>query len=267
LIYYRQQFFTKIAEIWYDFSGKPKMPVDIYRYKFVSENNQNTASYEKLFTLLIDLTKSESEIFSKIRKNSRYEITRARSKDSVICVTLIETGSNDPQKISQYISFFNQFAQSKGRSKINYTDLEQYIEAGNLCVRYAFLNNDILTMHAYVISDNTARLHQSSSLFRNSDNSEYRNMVARANRYLHWDDILYFKKSGLSWYDLGGWYGGNENKEQLSINIFKESFGGLLKEEYSYIVPKTIKGQISILFHSILNVLKLFVKKIKKIGH
>jgi lipid II:glycine glycyltransferase (peptidoglycan interpeptide bridge formation enzyme) len=119
-------------------------------------------------------------------------------------------------------------------------------------------------MHAYVISDNTARLHQSCSLFRNSDNSEYRNLVARANRYLHWDDIVYFKKLGLLWYDLGGWYGGNENKEQLAINVFKESFGGLLKEEYSYFIPWTIKGKISIFFHSILNVFKLFIKKIKQ---
>jgi lipid II:glycine glycyltransferase (peptidoglycan interpeptide bridge formation enzyme) len=129
-------------------------------------------------------------------------------------------------------------------------DLIQFVEQKNLCLRYASKNNEIETMHAYVISDNTARLHQSSSLFRTSDNPEYRNMIARANRLLHWDDILYFKNLGLKWYDLGGWYGGNTNKEQLAINIFKESFGGSQKEEYSYIIPITFFGKFSVGIHS-----------------
>jgi lipid II:glycine glycyltransferase (peptidoglycan interpeptide bridge formation enzyme) len=260
MIYYKQKFLTRIAETWYNFSEKPEKAVDIFRYKFISENNPGAASYERLFTLLIDLTKNEEEIFSRIRKNSKYEITRAQNKDSIICAALIEAGTNDFKKITRYISFFNQFALSKGRSRINYPDLEQFFTVKNLCIRYASKNDEILTTHAYVISDNTARLHQSASLFRNSDNPEYRNMIGRANRYLHWDDILYFKRLGLRWYDLGGWYGGNENKEQLAINIFKESFGGQLKEEYSYIVPKTIKGKISVFFHSLLNMLKSFIK-------
>jgi hypothetical protein len=262
MIYYKQKFFTKIAEIWYNFSEKPDRPVDIYRYKFVLEDNPAAASYEKLFTILIDLAKNEKDLFSEIRKNTRYEINRAGNKDGIEGKTLLNTGEYDLAKIDQYIAFFNQFAVSKRRSTINYGDLNQFIEKKNICIRYACLDNDILTMHAYIISDNTARLHQSSSLFRNSDNAEYRNMIARANRYLHWDDIQYFKNIGLSWYDLGGWYGGNENQEQLSINVFKESFGGVLKEEYSYIVPKTTKGKISVFFHSIINELKLFIKKI-----
>jgi lipid II:glycine glycyltransferase (peptidoglycan interpeptide bridge formation enzyme) len=260
MVYYRKKIFTSIAEIWYNFSEKPEKATDVFRYKFVTENNPNAASYEKLFTILIDLTKNKDEIFLDIRKNSRYEINRARDKDSVICAALLKTGTGDFQALSQYISFFNQFALSKGRSRINYTDLEQFFTAKNLCIRYVSKDDEILTMHAYVISDNTARLHQSSSLFRSSENSDYRNMVARANRYLHWDDILYFKKLGLSWYDLGGWYGGNENKEQLAINVFKESFGGQLKEEYSYIVPRTLKGKISVFFHSLLNILKSIIK-------
>jgi hypothetical protein len=256
MIYYRKKNCTKIAEIWYNFSEKPDKPVDIYRYKFILKNNPKAASYEKLFTLLIDLTKDENAIFAEIKKNTRYEINRANNKDGIKTRTLLCADDSNLGKINTYISFFNQFAGSKGRSTINYHDLKPFVEEKKLCIRYALKDDEILTMHAYVISDNTARLHQSSSLFRNSDNPEYRTMTARANRFLHWDDILYFKGRGLHWYDLGGWYGGDENKEQLAINIFKESFGGQLKEEYSYIIPITMKGKLAVFFHTILDMLK-----------
>jgi hypothetical protein len=259
MIYYRRKNLTRIAEIWYNISEKPQREVDIIRYKFVAEETLKAAAFEELYTILIDLSKNDKELLSLLRKNTRYEINRAREKDNIKCVTFFEKNENDREKISKYMDFYNVFALSKNRSSIKFSDLKQFYDNRTICIRYAAKEDDeseILTMHAYIVSDNTARLHQSSSLFRNSGDSEYKNLVARANRLLHWDDILYFKNIGLAVYDLGGWYGGQTLKEQLLINQFKESFGGEKKREYSYIVPASTRGKIAILAHSAFKHLK-----------
>jgi len=114
------------------------------------------------------------------------------------------------------------------------------------------------------VSDNTARLHQSSSLFRAACDKETRSMIGRSNRLLHWEDILYFKDAGLRWYDFGGWYGGPETTgtyaEQLLINQFKESFGGEKKREYSFIVPVSLKGRIAVHGRAVLKAMQAAVK-------
>lgn len=250
-----------MAEIWYNYKEKPDRKIDVLRYKFVAENKRDAASFEELWTLLIDLTKPEGELFSHIRKNTRYEINRAVNKDGAHCFTLFEKGEENREKLLQYIDFFNIFADSKNRSRIDYSDVEQFYENKTFCARYAADGGgEILTMHAYVISDGTARLHQSSSLFRNTADAEARNMIGRSNRLLHWDDILFFKNAGLQYYDFGGWYGGAETSgtyaEQLLINQFKESFGAEKKREYSFIEPASFRGRIAVLIHSAIDAVK-----------
>ena len=263
MIYYRKKLLSKIAEIWYNYNEKPNKKIDVLRYKFVEQKNKIMFSFEELYTILIDLLASEDELSSCIKKNTRYEINRAKNKDGIICENLLEPGKNNPEAVEKYIKYYNDFAHSKNRSDLLFGDIEQFIGAKNYCIRYARKENEIITMHAYVISDNTARLQQSCSLFRNSSDPEYKNMVARANRLLHWEDIIYFKNMGLPIYDLGGWYGGNINKEQLLINQFKESFGGIKKKEYSYIVPVSFFGYVSVLIHSCLQFFYGIFKYIK----
>jgi lipid II:glycine glycyltransferase (peptidoglycan interpeptide bridge formation enzyme) len=254
MIYYKRKNGTEMAEIWYNYHEKPERNVDVLRYKFVAERKEKSASFEELWTLLIDLSKSEEAIFSGIRKNTRYEINRAKNKDALNCVTLLEKGEKNEEKLTRYIEFFNAFTKSKKREGIEFADIEQFYNSAAFCVRSAFNGDEPLTMHAYVVSDNTARLHQSSSLFRNSEDGEYKNLVARANRLLHWEDMLYFKQLGIKWYDFGGWFGGeavNENfREQLLINQFKESFGGEKKQEYSFIESASFLGKIAVSVHS-----------------
>lgn len=249
MVYLRKKKNVSIAEIWYqgDTSQLPK--VDIYRYKFSSELAKGAYSVEELATLEIDLSQNEDSIWANIAKNTRYEIHRAKERDPVKVETFLERGEKDKQKIEQYISFFNEFAQSKDRSFIEYPDLAPFFESGTLVIRSCTdtETDEVIVMHAYIVSDNRARLFQSSSHFRNIDDAEYRKMSGRANRFLHWDDILFFKKGELLIYDFGGWYKGNSDLEKISINRFKESFGGTMRLEYSYIKPGSLLGKISIL--------------------
>jgi lipid II:glycine glycyltransferase (peptidoglycan interpeptide bridge formation enzyme) len=269
MIYYYRKNLINIAEIWYNTGERPEKKTDILRYKFADQKKDNAASAEDLYTILIDLSGDEDALFSKIRKNTRYEINRANNRDGVKGITFLELNEKNKGKAGQYIDFYNKFADSKDRSHIDFSDIEQFYNTGTFCIRCVVREGeaDFLSAHAYVVSDNTARLHQSSSLFRSSDDVEYRNLVSRANRFLHWDDMVYFKNGGrVLYYDFGGWYGGEGTtesfKEQLLINQFKESFGGEKKQEYSYIIPLTMKGKFAVCIRTIIKTSKKIIKKI-----
>ncbi len=248
MIYHKGKKGALVAEVWFDRAevdsargGKP----DIVRARYVDSLAPRANSVEKLFTILIDLSLSEEDILNGFDKTTRYQALRAKAKDDVRAETFFALGCKDRSLLDRYIAFFNDFARSKGRGLVDYGDYAQFFEAGTLAVR-AVLDEQTaepLAMHCYVVSDGRARLHQSSSLFRNVEDKEAQNRIGRANRFLHLDDILYFKGQGLPWYDLGGWYGGNEDAEKLAINRFKEAFGGERHEEFSYIVPVSCKGR------------------------
>jgi lipid II:glycine glycyltransferase (peptidoglycan interpeptide bridge formation enzyme) len=255
MIYYRKRSALSIAEVWYDVSQFPQGKADVIKYKFVQKAVNKTARVEELYTLLIDLNEEEDVLFSRIGKNTCYKINRARKRDNIECLTFFGQGEKERGKIDQYIGYFNQFTAAKKRTPIAFSDLEQFYDKSTLCIRAACGGGDksaIYAMHAYIISDNRARLHQSSSHYRNSEDSEWRNRIGRANRFLHWDDMLYFKTMGLEYYDFGGWYGGNTDKEKLAINGFKEAFGGTKEREYSYTVPVSPLGSIAVFAQGIL---------------
>jgi lipid II:glycine glycyltransferase (peptidoglycan interpeptide bridge formation enzyme) len=258
MIYSRRKNLITICEIWYALQQSPEKKSDIVKYKFVPEKPEKAAFVEDLFTIEIDLKKEKEAIFSGIGKNTRYKINRAKERDAVTCGTFLELHEKNDEKLEKYMGYFNEFTATKNRSAITFSDLEQFYEAGALCIRYAASQDESLvyTMHAYIVSDGRARLHQSSSHFRSSDDSEFRNLIGRANRYLHWDDILYFKNLGLEYYDLGGWYGGRTDKEKIAINEFKESFGGEKRVEYTYIVPLSHLGKAAVFLQTILKARK-----------
>ena len=87
-------------------------------------------------------------------------------------------------------------------------------------------------------------LFYSASLFRELDNSAIRNRIGRANRLLHWQDMLHFKAGGISVYDFGGWYAGDSDLERLRINKFKEEFGGQIVKNHICERALTVKAKL-----------------------
>ncbi|MDR2020578.1 MAG: hypothetical protein LBQ14_07430 [Treponema sp.] len=255
MIYYRNKKFIKIAEVWYNCQERPEQKHDILKYKFTGQKHKDAVFVEERYTILIDLKAPEEVLFANIGKNTRYKINRATERDGVLCGTFLEANEKNEEKIAQYIDYFNEFSSTKDRSSITFSDIEQFYNGGTFCIRYAF-NADkstIYAVHAYVISDGRSRLHQSASHFRKSADSEFRNLTGRANRLLHWDDILYSKDMGLDYYDFGGWYGGQTDAEKLAINQFKESFGGVKQCEYTCLVPITFPGKAAAFLQKLTN--------------
>ena len=108
-----------------------------------------------------------------------------------------------------------------------------------MCTTKVISGNDILAMHSYLVDSESrqAVLYTSSSAFRTESDGQKRNFIGRANRWLHYQDILLFKSRGLVFLDLdfGGYAKVSPNVELQRINQFKEGFGGTLVEQSNYI--------------------------------
>jgi hypothetical protein len=200
----------------------------------------------EFYTLCINLNEDEETIFSRFEKNTKYKINRAKNRDKIITQTL------DPQSEKiRFKDFYNAFAASKGLSPLGEKEIDLLIAHDMFVIRSASWNNETIVYHSYITSNGRARLAHSASFFRESLDSSYRNMIGRANRLLHWDDMVYFKILGLSLYDLGGISMDSANKETAAINQFKECFGGFVVKEYKSWVPVSVKGWCLAIFKKI----------------
>lgn len=200
-------------------------------------------------TLITDLTQSEEEIVAKCQKDCRYQIRRAARENITV---EYKTGSEiTEQDIADFCAFFIEFWKSKGITDEKYEkykeEIETYVREGVFAISCAKQNGQVLVYHTYIVGDTFVRSYQSASQFRNENISA--RIVGIANRYLHKEDMMYFKKMGKTTYD---WGGAGLREEVKNITEFKESFGG--DELYYYdcedasgLKAEAVKGIINLI--------------------
>lgn len=205
----------------------------IYRYRYALE--PLAEPYSQCRTLVSDLTLPVEELAGRFTKNCRYEIRRA-PKEGVECECLV--GRDIPETcIEQFGQFFEDFWKSKGIAsggREKYTaEIREYAREDAFAVSMARLGEKILVYHTYIVGDDFVRLYQSASHFRLEEDIPSK-LVGMANRYLHREDMLFFKGQGKKIYDWGG-AGAGEGVE--SITKFKEAFGGeeAVRYEFEYV--------------------------------
>jgi len=181
------------------------------------------------YTILIDLKSNVNDILAAFDQSTRYEIRRAEKDGTTFGIV---------ENICDFTNYYNTFASTKGLPILATDDLLLY--RNNFMATKAVLNENTLVMHAYVRDDVTrrVRLLHSASLFRNAQNTSMKAEIGRANRYLHYKDIMLFKEQGFELYDLGGYTKDADDQSLLNINKFKEGFGGYVVEEsHFYSLP------------------------------
>ena len=200
-------------------------------------------NFKPVQTSAIDLTAPLEEISSPISKNTRYKIQRAEREGFVPRLVMnpsIEEGS-------LYAHFYNTFAKHKGLPPCNRAKLKALSTSSALLLSsISDSDGNLLSAHAYVKDEEVgrARLLYSASHYRAMDDSAERNKVGRANRLLHWYEILTLKNLGFRLYDLGGIPLDSTDHEKNAIARFKLEFGGKLLVEYSGLLPTNLLGKI-----------------------
>lgn len=173
----------------------------------------------KFYTIRIDLTKSINELYDGFSKETKYEIRRAE-RDGINVIYNYNERS--------FLKIYNAFAEKKGLNKITIDKLNSF--KNHLLISASISNNEISSVHLYLCDGEIARLLYSA---RNIDCHLKNSEIGRANRYLHYKDILFFKDLNYKIYDLGG-YADSDDENLVGINKFKLSFGGNIVEMHHY---------------------------------
>ena len=121
--------------------------------------------------------------------------------------------------------------------------LERAAAERQLVLSCASCDGARLVWHAHLRSGRTVRLTYSASWFRGMD-SDYRSLVGRANRWLHWRDMLCFRQAGVQYYDWGGVFEDESTPERTGINHFKRMFGGQPVQSYECTVAANVRGRV-----------------------
>jgi len=226
------------GELWFDevWDGmSPSPDIMIFRQRSAPLPRGRCPPF---YSLTTDLASSADSIQQAFSKTTRYEIRRAETKDGLAFLSL----PTPSQRLEEFIQDYARFAKHKSLPPANRRWLNAAANAGRLTLSAAAHGGEILVWHAYVIADSRARLTYSGSFFRELDSTQ-RALSGRANKWLHWRDILEFKARGLASYDWGGVFE-EEAQPGSGVNRFKEQFGGERVRSHNCVVAMTFRGRL-----------------------
>ncbi len=221
------------------------------RHPLESDGHLLSATHYK--TIVNDLTETEQEIMAHFRSNVRNEIRRGKKEG-------FEVENYDSNKLKDCTDIIIEFdkhhqtmCKQKGMPiKSERNTLLAYIKSNALAVTIAKWEGSACVYHVYVCDNekrSRVRLLHSVSVFRELIDNAERNAVGRANRMLHYEDMVYFKTLGYAKYDWGGY---SEKPEHKNIAEFKAGFGGYVENINRYIFACSWAAKIAVSFKRIL---------------
>jgi Acetyltransferase (GNAT) domain len=226
------------GELWYEeeLPRDPGVDIVLYRQKETPIAGARTVPFLSIVT---DLCDDADTIMGRFGKDCRYKVRRADTKDGLRMEFITEPEA----RLDEFRSFFDAFAAQKSFWPCDHPWLLAACKARQLVLTSASRNGEALVWHAYLTSGAAAWLQYTGSCFRDKD-SDFRALVGRANRWLHWREMLRFKAMGIRRYDWGGLFEDESVPGNAGINRFKKDFGGQQVRSYDCTVPVTLKGRI-----------------------
>ena len=226
------------GELWFDEPPPPAASVDILVHRYRSQPIANGRS-SPLHSLRSELDSPAEAILARFEESCRRQIRRAAREDELRYVAFAEPAA----ELEEFADFYDVFARQKGLWLADRHWLARAAEARQLALSCVVRNGERLVWHAHLRAGRIAQLAHSASWFRNAE-AEQRSLLARANRWLHWQDMLAFKAAGALLYDWGGMFPDESTPERAGINRFKRTFGGTPALAYECSVPATLRGRV-----------------------
>ena len=190
----------------------------------------------------IDLRKEPEEIFAGFSSSMRQDIRRAMRDDEYVIERQEKPSFTE---IESFCKYFNVFSRQKGIYTLQAKQLMPFVEKDAFTLTKAMSreNGATLYMMTYIRDESRVSAFHGCSHFRSAKGSIARKL-AQANKYLQYQNMLYFRDEGRSLYDLGGYYEDENNEPVSGIDKFKKGFGGEKFLEYSFFYPRTAKGKL-----------------------
>lgn len=234
-----------VTQIWFaaDVAAGQQTKTDILFFHGMPRGaaGKNCLSTE-FHTLISNLAESEEMLFTKINKNVRYEIRRSCKEAVEYKIFTSKELEKQPQVAEQFAAMYELMYREKGiKAVFNMAQFRAYIKKNAMMLTAIYEENRPLVFHSYIVGEGQVRLLHSVSDFRSG--AVDGNLVARANKRLHWEDMLLFQKEGRTSYDWGG-VSSLENPN--GIDAFKFKFGGEPLTYYNVIEGKSLLGKIAV---------------------
>lgn len=236
----RRKKFMRVADVFFSDGVISEQPeADVVQYVQTSKSGPGFSPFH---TLVVDLTVPKEEIFARFERNTRYEINRATKQDGLQAALLLRLEAGT---LEEFRDYYDAFAAVKKLPACNLEKLVALNRAGALAISRVWSEDGrLLSYHAYVTDGGRARLLYSATHSRLCGDSAIRAMMGRANRYLHWQDIILFQAQGFTRYDLGGISDGSD-PETKGIDNFKRGFGGEEVTEYNAVQGISLLGKLA----------------------
>ena len=234
----------KARNVWFEQVGSlgdiPKDGTDIvYIYGNSQPLSGSNVICHKQYSAITDLTLCRDDIFSSFASNLRNEIRRAKREEVTVRFC---TGDDAIEQLPEFAETFRHLYEEKGeKEELPVKEMKTFAEENALMISAASVSGEAKVFHSYIYDGNSCRLTFSCSEFRAASSKEEKQSFARANKLLHWEDMLYFIDKGLSVYDWGGL---TSPEEPNGIDKFKLSFGCKPVEYYNIVFPVTLKGRL-----------------------
>ncbi len=205
-------------EVWFSEKVDTINFIKLLDYKQIKEKSilYKSVSFD---TILIDLNCSKEEIRKKFKQNYKNEISKAIK---------LNISFQEEKDFKDFKNFYNYFAKLK---KLNLlTDVfNHYLP--NVKITKAIYVDTVLVMHLYLIDYEIKKVRLLYSA--TSMSFDDKKIIGFANKFLHYEDMKFFKEIGFKVYDLGGINLDSEDRYIQGINTFKKGFGGVVSHEYN----------------------------------
>jgi hypothetical protein len=245
-------FHFKSIHVWFpddEYSCEEKC--DLVRYYGSRSMHENCFQSLPLKTIIIDLTQPANEIFAAFKRQHRQQIKKSDADGLVIQILDSATILKDIKVLDDLAQMYHMMYRDKGMTKgLDVDILKQYANHGMLWITMALYSGEPIIYHTSISDHHTVRVLQSCSIFREQD-QQIQQVIGRANKRLHWDEMQCFKELGVVAYDFGGIF--SDASIDPGINQFKLGFGGECTDCYREIAARSFRARLYLYLSKRLN--------------
>ncbi len=234
--------FFSVSEVWFKYKFSFADLAGFTAYLHVKNYRGKIFGVKQLsFTVENRLDIPEEAIFLNFSKTVKIEIKQAE-KSNVECYFNTD--------IKFFLEFYNRFAATRN---IDLCSEKRLVEMGKyLKLSYAVYNNQTIAAHSYMVDEEAGIVRLMHSASERLNENYDKQLSGKINKFLHYNDMLSFKKAGFAVYDFGGYTNNTDDKGLKGINNFKLSFGGNKVEcinytSFSYYLFKKIAAMLGLL--------------------
>jgi len=219
--------------------------------------DKNKKNFEKLgyvdlmnHTILLDLKKSEEELWKELEKKSARWGVKTAEKNRLVIVE-----NCDENDLKEFYKMYEMTAKEGGFTAENYEFLKVLWE-NDMAQIFLVRQDEIVLGGGMVLMDKDFNYMMLDLTAASKEGLKLQVMP-----FLYWEMVLFGKKKGLDYFDLGGYdVDALEGDKVYAINRFKKRFGGEIVEEPIYATNKKY-----ILLRNVLKKAR-FVKNLYKKG-